>query len=165
MLWNTIFLFYSAISLINSFTQDESKFYDEIINDFYDLVKNNSNPALYAETNTFLSDCLDSEGERKNNNTLYNLINYSGKSFGDPGFENDCKLNGNNTFLLLFYSLDTDELLANQQKERELLEFLNTKNFTTGICVYKKCLPFIKQLLSEEENKILFDKIKNKFGS
>ena len=54
MLWNTIFLFYSAISLINSFTQDESKFYDEIINDFYDLVKNNSNPALYAETNTFL---------------------------------------------------------------------------------------------------------------
>ena len=163
MLWNTIFLFYSAISLINSFTQDESKFYDEIINNFYDLVKNNSNPALYAETNTFLSDCLDSEGERKNNNTLYNLINYSGKSFGDPGFENDCKLNGNNTFLLLFYSLDTDKLLANQQKEQELLEFLNTKNFTTGICVYKKCLPFIKQLLSEEENKILFDNLRRDY--
>lgn len=167
MLWNTIIIFNCVLSLIESFSLDdyteETKFYDEIIDNFYDLVKSKSNPELYAETNTLLSNCLDSGEERKKNNTLYNLINYSGKSFGDPGFENDCKLNGENTFLLLFYSLDTDALLADQQREKELLEFLNTKNFTTGVCIYKKCFPFIKQLLSEEQNKNLFDTLRRDY--
>ena len=172
MLWNnklSIILLYLSISLIKSFTlqnynwlNDEDKaFYIKIIEDFTKLVQDNSNPELYSNEN--YTKCTEFQPERNTTNTLYNLINYSGKSFGDPGFENDCILNGNNSFILLSYSLDIDKLFADQEREKQLLHFLNTSNFTTGICLYKKCLPFIGQLLDEEQNSPLFAKLREDY--
>ena len=69
----------------------------KIIEDFTKLVQDNSNPELYSNEN--YTKCTEFQPERNTTNTLYNLINYSGKSFGDPGFENDCILNGNNSFI------------------------------------------------------------------
>ena len=171
MLWKnklSIILLYWSISLSKSFTSEDfnllndgdynNTFYIKIIEDFTKLVQDNSNPALYSNEN--YTKCNEFQPERNTTNTLYDLIKYSGKSFGDAGFENDCTLNGNNSFILLSYSLDIDKLLADQEKEKQLLHFLNTSSFTTGICLYTKCLPFIRQLLDEKQNAPLFDKLK-----
>ena len=155
LLFHIVTSSFASLSKITSL-EDKEEYYQKIINDFVDFIGNQSEVGLFDEsTNQNYKDCInnnDTENEINQTNQIYDLIDYSGKDVGDPGFENDCLLNGKNTFFLLSYSLNLAEYLKKQTQDKEVLSFLDKKNFTTGICAFKRCLPFLKDFFDSQKN-------------
>lgn len=145
----------ASLSKRASLTSKE-EYYNKIINDFVDFLGNHSEEGLFNETyNEKYKDCIQNnttENQTNQTNQIYDLIEFSGKNLGDPGLENDCLLNGNNTFFLLSYSLNLSEYLKNKPQEKEALRFLDNNNFTTGICAFKRCLPFLEDFFNSTKN-------------
>ena len=156
LLFHIVTSSFASLSKITSL-EDKEEYYQKIINDFVDFIGNQSEVGLFDEsTNQNYKDCInnnDTENEINQTNQIYDLIDYSGKDVGDPGFENDCLLNGKNTFFLLSYSLNLSEYLKKQTQDKEVLSFLDKKNFTTGICAFKRCLPFLKDFFDSQKNR------------
>lgn len=117
--------------------------YESIINDLIALVLNNSNPEIIDSSN--YTECITKPSENDSTSTLNfpDLLSLSGSALGDIGLEEEC-LFRNGSFFLLAYELNIAEMLKNQAKQHDFLNFTDTKKFNTGICVYKRCENFFK---------------------
>ena len=93
------------------------------------------------------------------------LTDYLGKGFTNLGDEIEClnSIKDNTTFILInFYNLEFGDIL---QADRPLLEYLEIKNFTFGICLMQICSGAFRKymrLLAESMNFLFFIYLKHK---
>ena len=119
-------------------------------------------PECFTDLKSTLSEDEKFKPEKEKNYSW--LFDYMGKGFNDIGDECECRfaMKSNNTFLLLyFHELNLTALL---DADLALIEYLDIKNYTYGLCIMTSCaetvvkyfrilLDFVNYINTNKENK------------
>ena len=160
-----IILFFQILILIHTQSNSTNSSNSSNTPNFEDLIGKifaKLEPECYQDLNyTFYGD--DKYKQEKEKNYPW-LFDYMGKGFNDIGDECECRfaMKSNTTYLLLyFHDLNLTALL---DADRDLIDYLEIKNYTYGLCIMTSCadtvvkyfrifLDFINYINTNAENK------------
>ena len=77
---------------------------------------------------------------------LWNMFDYSGKTYGELGQEDECTYQ-NYVYLLLKYDLLIDQLSKNSD-DGKIIKYLNKTNYYTGFCIIPDCVDYLAILVN-----------------
>lgn len=125
--------------------------FDNVIESIFDFIQYNSSFDLFVNYGISNLSCAEALVKaKKEQDSISNVMIYSGLSVLDVGKEEECK-GSNMTYFFLTYDMkyDPNSFLA------KYFTFVEEKNFYKGICLFRECTSFFKMMFNMEKNKKL----------
>lgn len=120
---------------------------ESILTELYNFFMAHTDPEIsYMEQCSICENAIDKYISEKNIAHLWNMFEFSGKTYGELGQEDEC-IYHNLVYLLLKYNLIIDKL-SNISDDGEIIKYLNKTNYYTGFCIIPECVDYLSVLVN-----------------
>ena len=140
-----ILSFLISVNILLCFSQDKQN--ESILTELYNFFVSHTDPTIsYTEQYTMCEKAITKYISTSNYTYLWNMFDYSGKTYGELGQEDECTYQ-NYVYLLLKYDLLIDQLSKNSD-DGKIIKYLNKTNYYTGFCIITDCVDYLAILVN-----------------